>query len=145
MFEFFHRYVAEILGDAAFRLRHPHFHRRVIDVELLDHIDIPTLSEADAAKQAKYAAAFAAGDRVPPFAVQILADSSTLVFDGPVSVLAAARAAGVVEHMARIAYDSTLVSDAFWNSRSAERATAQLLITEDGESLISENGVEYVA
>jgi hypothetical protein len=147
--DFFERYVDPLIEDAAFRLRHPHFHRREIELTLLDHVELGTLEGADATKQAKYEAAFAAGSRVPPLEVQILADSATLIFDGPDAVLAAARAFGATLHMARIAYDSTLTSQAFWNGSSglasAAAATAQVLITEDDVTLLTEDGLELVA
>jgi hypothetical protein len=65
MSEFFRLFVAEILSSSAFRDRHPHFHRRWVPLEDLEHVTLPELTASELAEQAKYERAIAAGDPQP--------------------------------------------------------------------------------
>jgi hypothetical protein len=141
MSEFFRLFVAEILSSSAFRDRHPHFHRRWVPLEDLEHVTLPELTASELAEQAKYEREIAAGDRLPAIKLELVEDSTTPAFLGPNALLAAVRDAELAEVWAHIRYDSA-AADSFWTARQADRVIVdpRRLLTEDGETFIAEDG-----
>lgn len=148
MSEFFQRYVDELLDDEEFRARHPHFHVRLIPTAELAFVEVPTLTGKALREYNKTLAALLRGDRAGRLTVDIIEDADTLALASGDPILQAARDAGVDEVWARLRYDSREVAGAWWSGAGVPGATntttLELLLTEDGESIVSEDDIALV-
>jgi hypothetical protein len=149
MSEFFQRYVDELISDPAFRERHPHFHVRLIPIDELSHVVVDGLQGRDLRDYNKALEALLRGDAVSRVTVDIIEDAELVALSSGDPVLQAARDAGVTELYARLRYFARDVEGAWWTAEDRAGAgttpTLDLLITEDEEVLISEDGIEFVA
>jgi hypothetical protein len=149
MSDFFRRYIDELLSDATFSARHPHFHVRLFPIDELAHITVGTLEGRDLRKYNKSLAALLRGDPVDRITVDIVSSVLEPVLSAGAPVLQAARDAGKTELWARVRYVSRTVERVWWNSPGVSGAgnipELEVLITEDEDPILTEDGDELAA
>ncbi len=124
-----HGYAAEILGDPAFRWRHPHMHVHVVPLELLASIVvIVPPDDPRFARDYNNAKRAFEGLYVPPHikiprvvVVAVPPDSNILELRGGAATLQAARDVGKPFILCRILYNSQPVNDLWWSTRPEDR------------------------
>ena len=130
----FSRWTDDLIGDPAFRMRHPHFHRRRVPLALLDGISLAPLSGALLLEQQRMETRLFRGDPVPAILVD-LSDADTAITTlspgkpigaryGSAPILAAARARNVSHVWIIVRYDSQCITDRWWVAAPELRITA---------------------